>query len=635
MPGDKRARGPAQPRAQRAHRLTSAAGVLKAHPDVIAQVLRYIVANAASVALLSKLCAVSRDWRAAAKLVRSDQLWCAPFLAAGAAVLAHLRQIENGLDANKTDVPVTFVQDEVLAEVRAYSLHEDVQVGAFALLGLVLEQAPWRPPAHGTLALQRKVAALVVGSMKALPESAPVRLHGFSALLAIAATPTGLLALRETGGRAQMLLVLAQFQPSPSTLGALGRVMHLPYQAGHSKDVRTAMVEAGVIEALVDVMHRYPADLELQLSCIEFMQPLALFHTSETVGAGGAEALFACMRAFPDSTEVQVGAMGLLLVLEKNHSGRGIDFSPASGGLQVVVASAGRPRDDPAHVGHGDIAYMGVLVAQLVMARLPERTADLLALGLVPLLLRVMQHARAAEHYMLHTCCSVLDSLAARLRFRAAVVRAHVLPQIHAAMAAVPARWELQRDACRVLCNVSFPLGARRRSPVDPGLVSLVLAAMHRSMNPYNPSSQAAALEQGTKALVCFMRSHRNVAAVSEAGAVPVLLEAMRDQFASSLVAANACLALASLALHGNNRAAIHDGGGIERALHVFTEHRAAAVVQAQALVLLSSLVVGRPHTHARFLAAGGVATLTGGLCADLDAESQRKAVRIVCACSP
>jgi len=65
-------------------------------------------------------------------------------------------------------------------------------------------------------------------------------------------------------------------------------------------------------------------------------------------------------------------------------------------------------------------------------------------------------------------------------------VRARVQAQVCDAMGKSPLNWEVQRDGCRVITNVSYPLGASKPGLVLPGAIALVVDAVRRNMHPRN-----------------------------------------------------------------------------------------------------------------------------------------------------
>jgi hypothetical protein len=354
----------------------------------------------------------------------------------------------------------------------------------------------------------------------------------------------------------------------------------------------------------------------------------------EIVQAGVTEALFESMREFPDRVEVQLRALKLLRVLEEDIQSRDVDYFGASQGLRRIVAGARlRPSAASAELDNTS-GFIGLQILELLMTRRPEKIGTMLALGLVPLVLEVMARVKNTELYMLRTSCRILHRLVSKLRFRAAVVREDVEPQVRAAMRRLPENWELQRDACGVLARMQYPLGARRRSLVDPELIVLVLAAMHRNTNPHHTISQAAGLVAGTAALVAFMRSRRNIATVSDAGALLALVRVLRSQVCTRELALGAYAALVLLAGHGDNRTLLHDNNGVELALGHFKLHTGDPHVQQEVLVLLSRLLTKQAHIYPRFIDGDGPRLLTEDLNPDLDIKSQKVARRILQECA-
>jgi len=588
-------------------------GALRAR--VLAWVLAAAEASPGGIAWLCGLMLVSRHWRGAVLAVLADVSWRRPFVRAGVLCDASMLQLGDGRAGL-----------DVCRQTYAAALLEDAQCGALAQLHLRVTHGHFT-----TFKALTDVAKRVSAALQAHPGARAVQRAGRVVFAGMArfGGDFASCALQEQGAVPLMVQALDRFGASPAAVHALMDFMGRGYIRIHLYD--DALVDAGALPALAGAMQRHPEHLAFQVAGLACFLALAELHPRKVVEAGAHARAWACMRVFAGCAEAQEAALALLCKLEHAHltirHGNCLDgvdyFAAPSAGLELVVGGA---------LAAGRAARGAALEA--VMRILGRARARAWPRGLVPLVLKVMEDARDdAGGGALSAACSALSALAAHPASRREVVRARVQAQVCEAMRRSPLHWEVQRDGCRVLAEVSYPLGARQPGLALPGAIALVVAAVRRNMLPRNRWWQSPGLCAGIAALAAFMRSRRNIGAVSDAGAVDVLLPALEGHSDHMEVAGEACLALTLLATHDRNCAVLQDRGAVRLALRVFAHRLSPARARAHALGLLASLVAGHPHTHAAFRAQQGGYYLRGGLC-ELDPASAEVAQGLLEACS-
>jgi len=212
---------------------------------------------------------------------------------------------------------------------------------------------------------------------------------------------------------------------------------------------------------------------------------------------------------------------------------------------------------------------------------------------------------------------------------------------IRGAMAAYDVHygWELHEDACRVLADTAYPACDNMQASVPQGVLSLVVAGLAQIASPAGAALLVALqlaparADARVAALAAFAADPHNVEGVSHAGGVRALLAVLRWRGASAHVCALACLALTSLAPHGENYACIRAHDGMQLVLRVFAQHRRELHLQTRALALLACLVAGSPGLKADFCLHGGHDTLWAALADRLGSENTRVAEAIVLEC--
>jgi len=413
--------------------------------------------------------------------------------------------------------------------------------------------------------------------------------------------------------------------------------------AAASPEIISSIRNEGGARAIVDAMNCFPSSAGVQASgCAALVDLSASVETrADILQIGGIDTVIASFKTFEGNHQIQEEACRVLCYLFVEAKAEEED---APGNVAVSVAvEALRSHPEDEGIQEAACSLLGVLAADV------SSHGAILSAGAIDQVARAMTH-HSRQRTLQEQCCALFRNLSASSSNQDAILRSDVINEVIRSMIAHSDSEAVQENACCMFWNlasdsrtdptmildageIKYIIIAMQNFPMSANVQALACGALWSLVSTSDKMKEAVANCDGIEAILCSVlihgealevlekacgvfsslsMDHRYARAIADnhEGIMSLIIESMRKNIASVVLAEYGCLMLRNLALSSTNYAE-EASSACSTILKSMCEHPDASGLHREACGALWSLAASSETCKERILFSDGVKVIT------------------------